>query len=470
MSRLTTRFGLLALETGENPWQLGGKFFNADRDLIDLLLYLALSGHVHDGVTGATEAPETAAEGTVAFTGGQLPASTRLFYTYTLVADDTGLESGMAPVTTIDTPEQIESPAGPTLTRGSASGTLLPGAYYYRLSAYTEVNTAESLAENVQAIQIPIGTVTNRVILDLPELPTGATGFNIYRRDPGSTDYYYLDSVDMDVATPPDEYVDDGTTELDCDRVYPTRNTSFATNAITIELPDDVTPLPAGFHWRLYRSVDADDWSSSLLSDVVEETFEGSGIYTTSFLDEGGETLSGEPPTTTLEYGSPEKIDLTDAAHVQGYLPMGRVSGFPIVVELAFPGIQQEGAGEAQWQCPFEQAIVVSATAALGRGGSTPAATDLIADVEIGRGTTPVYTSVYAAEADMPTIDVGDNKADGVFPATGTAGNRAMVAGDVLSGTIIQDGGSGTPTDEDLTITVLLYVKVGSEDTSLTWD
>lgn len=468
MSRFTPRFGLQVIEPGDDPYQNGHKFFAADRDTIDTILWLAMAGHVHDGAVGATEPPDTAPELELDTIGGTIGAGARIWYTYTLVNQLTGLETGPAPVSFIDTPEPIDSPDSPTLSWGSLSGTLLPGQYFYILTAWTDANTNETKAENAIGVIVSPGTNTNRIIITLPELPDGADGFNIYRRTPGGTKYLHLAEVDMTVATPPTQYIDDGTVEEDCDRTAPYKNTTNSTNTVTITYPGATPTVPVGYFWKIYRTVSENDWSASLLTTVVEETEENSGIITPVFVDEGFDTTTGEPPSGTFDYDSPGKIDLTDAAHVTGYLPMGRVSAFPYVVTLFFPGTQTEGVGDAEWPCPFPEAKVIHAVAALGRG-SAPAADDLIADVVIGKGTTPTFTSVYAAEADMPTIEVGENKTDTAAVATGTLLNRTIELGDVLSADIIQAGGGATPTDEDLTVNVLLYVHIGDEDVSEVW-
>lgn len=468
MSRYTPRFGFQVIEPGDDPYIHGHKFFSVDRDTLDTLLWLAMSGHVHDGAVGTAEPPDTAPELALDTVGGTIGAGARVWYTYTLVNQLTGLETGPAPVAFIDTPDPIDSPGAPTLAWGSLSGTLLPGQYFYILSAWTDVNTNETKAEQAVGVIIGPGTATNRVVITLPDLPAGADGFNIYRRTPGGSKYLHLAEIDMTVATPPTEYVDDGTVDEDCDRSAPYKNTTNATNKITITYPGATPTVPVGYYWKIYRTVTDTDWSASLLTTVVEETEELSGIITPVFVDEGFETNTGEPPTGSFDYASPGKVELTDAAHVQGYLPMGRVSAFPYVVTLFFPGIQTEGVGESEWPCPFTEALVVRAAAALGRD-SAPSGSDLIADVVIGKGTTPTFTSVYAAEADMPTIAVGDNKTATGAAATGTLVNRTLDQGDVLTADIIQAGGGATPTDQDLTITVLLYVREGDEDISQVW-
>ena len=466
--RQTPFFGFYAIDPGDNAWGNNGQMFGYDKDLLDRLLYLALSGHHHTGADGAVPTPVTAAELTLETTGGQIAADTRIWYTYTLVDDESGMESNPAPIAFIDTPPQIAVPERAGIAWGSTGGTHLPGTYYYVMTAYTDANTNETEQSSTFGVLVPVGTTTNRIVIELPDLPDGADGFNVYRREPGGRNLLYLDSIDMTVATPPTEYVDDNSVAEDCDRFAPVRNTTNSSNAITITLPDDVTPLAAGLHWKVYRTINEDDWASTLLQDVVEETFEGSGIIVTFFEDTGFQTFAGTPPNGAFSYTAPEKVNLTDAAEVQGYLPMGRVSGFPVVVELFFGGVLTAGPGEGQWPNPFGNALVVGAIGALGRG-SAPVANDAIIDVEVGRGASPVYTSVYAAQADMPTILVGDNKMETVADATALLADRLMVTGDVLSGNVIQEGGSATPQDEDLTLLVLLYVQAGDEDVSLTW-
>lgn len=327
MSRLTPYFGFLVIEPGDDPYQQGHKFFAADRDLMDWGLFWAISGHHHDGATATADAPVDPPALTLdssPSSGGTIPASTRLWYTYTEVSQSTGLESVAAPSVFIDTPDPVVPPDRPILAWGSTGGTLLPGQYSYVLSAWADAETNETNAPNTVAIIVPVGTITNRVVLTLPSLPANADGFNIYRRKPGGVNYDFIGSVDMSVATPPVEFVDDGLLE-DCDRIAPKTNLTNSTNSVQIDYPGGVVPV--GFTWKIYRTINQDDWTASLLHHVVEETAELSGIITPTYLDLGYRTGTGAPLVNSPILTNPEKVLLTGGAEVQGILPLSMIEG-----------------------------------------------------------------------------------------------------------------------------------------------
>jgi hypothetical protein len=445
MARFTPRFGFQVVEPGDNPYVNGHKFFSADRDTIDTILWLAMSGHVHDGSLGAVAPPDTAPELALDPVGGTIAAGARIWYTYTLVNQLTGLETGPAPVSFVDTPDPISSPAAPTLAWGSLSGTLLPGQYFYILSAWTDVNTNESTAEEAVGIVVGADTTTNRVIITLPSLPAGADGFNIYRRTPGGSKYLYLASVDMTVATPPTEYVDNGTVDEDCDRGAPYRNTTNATNAITITYPGATPAVPIGYFWKIYRTVTENDWSASLLTTVVEETAENSGIITPEFVDLGFEVTTGEPPSGTFDYSSPSKIDLTDGAHVTGRLPASMVDHIETLT-WEMPGSLEVLAGDNQWTCLYDNAAVLAVIANVGPTLG-PATTPVIADVN-KNGTT-----IFTTQANRPQVGVGVE-----VGAIATPDVRLYTQGDRMTVDVDQvDASAG-----NLVVTVLLAVLAGS--------
>lgn len=454
--RFTPRFGLLAVEPGDDPYAYGHKFFAADRDTIDTALWLANSGHVHDGSsTEAAAAPDDAPVLTLETTGGTISAGVRIWYTYTLVHQLTGVESGPAPVAFIDTPDPIDSPDGPGIAWGGTGGTLLPGQYFYILSAYTDTNTNETKAETAIGIVVSGSTSTNRIILTLPSLPFGADGFNIYRRTPGGTKYLYLDSVDMTVATPPTDYTDTGLVDEDCDRTAPYQNTTNATNAIEISIAGATPAVPVGYYWKIYRTVNESDWSASLLHLVVEETFEGSGIITPVYLDQGEQTTTGEPPASGIGFTNPQKIQLTDGAHVQGTLPMG-MTAFPFAITLTYPGTLYVVDGALVWRCPFPSAEILWCAASLGIG-SAPAATDVIVDVQHYNSTSETWQSLWTSDANRPRVVVGEQFGVEAYPATS---RNLIERHDVLSMDILQIGGGATPNDENLTLTIYMIVQV----------
>lgn len=454
MSRYTPHFGLLAIEPGDDPYMDGHKFFAADRDKIDTALWLSLSGHVHDGTSGAAlDAPTDAADLACSTTGGAIAAGTRLWYTYTLVDSASGQESGAAPVAVIDTPAAIDAPDSPGLAWGGTGGTLARGQYFYVLTAWTDFSTNETAALNAIGIIISGSTTTNRVIISLPDLPFGADGFNIYRRKPGGSRYLYLDSVDMNVATPPSEYVDNGSVTEDSDRSGPSRNTTNNTNSITITYPSD--PVPAGYYWKIYRTTSEGAWTTSFLHSVVEETSEGSGVITVEYTDPGEQTATGQPPSSGFTYSNPEQIVLTDGAHVQGNLPMGMTS-FPYSLTLTQAGTLAVTSGTLVWRCPFPSAEILWCAASLGYG-SSPAATDVIVDVHLYDPEGESWQSLWTSNTNRPRVAVGQQFGVEAYPNTGL--NLVQRHGALRMG-ILQAGGGATPTDANLTLTIYMIVTV----------
>lgn len=469
MADYTDHYGLSRLN-GQNGALSddGYKHTYADREVIDHYLYMGAEGHHHTGAAGVIEEPDTSPELSLSVTGGTIPSGTRVYYKYTYVKD-TGEESAASPEAFVDTPDPIEAPSAPTLTYTQTGGVLQGGNYYYVLTSYVDASIQETKALNPVFITIPSTTATNEITLELPEPADGQTGFNIYRRKPGQTKYFFLDSVETEVATPPTEYVDDGSVTADPDRTLPKLNTTNSTNSIDITLPGATPAVPDGYTWKIYRTYLTAIWDTSFLVHVVENVSEGDPAITPTYLDIGISTQGGTFPASSIVANSPTKVLLTDGAEVQGTLPMGLVSGYPYALTFQYPGILTEGPGETQWPSPFEKAMVVHALAALARE-STPAAQDVIADVLIGRGSaTPTMESVYVAEADMVKVAVGQETSLAPAPATVPLADRIVLLGETVSTDLIQVGEGATPTDEELTITVLLYVFVGETDTSLVW-
>jgi hypothetical protein len=89
----------------------------------------------------------------------------------------------------------------------------------------------------------------------------------------------------------------------------------------------------------------------------------------------------------------------------------------------------------------------------------------VIVDVNAYRGATPVWQSIFADGPLRPSVPVGVTVGD---PSTPNA-IRHLVRGDMLSVDVDQAGGGSTPTDTNLTVNILMYVKSGSETQSYTW-
>jgi hypothetical protein len=446
----TDHYGLKRMGPGESFSDEGWKFTDGDRVLMDRLLYLGAEGHRHIGAASEPAEPGTPTL-TLSELSGSIPAGTRVYYKYTLV-DVEGFETAASTEVYVDTDSPVAEPAAVAPSVSTTGGTLLPGQYYYVLTAYTTVNTNETKALYPAYITVPAGTSTNQVTLTMPSLPAGATGFNLYRKGPGEPRYYYLASTTL--TTP---YIDTGAVEEDCNRTVPVRNSTNGTNNVTVEVP----ALDDGYTWKLYRTYVAGFYNNSLVHHVVEETSEGSGVITDTYVDMGLATMTGVPPTTSQSVGGPPQIDLTDMAEVQGSLPMSAVSAYPYVAHFQVAGTLTAATGTFVWVCEFPQATIQGVRASLGRGYA-PASQPVIVDVNVGDGATPTMSSIFTTSGQQPRIRVGAQIGDRVVPTA----RIGLAEGDIVTVDIDQAGGGATPTDRDLTVSVYMLVHGYTSTTS----
>ena len=457
MGQQTDRWGLNILGPGSRISDDGYKFSDADRRLIDRLLAYAAEQHHHSGAVGSDLTPSAPPALSVANTGGAIPSGGRYYYRYTII-DENDNESAPSPVSSVDMPIAVSVPVAPTLSTQNVGGTLGPGAYSYVLSAYTTADTLETKAINSAYITVVGTTATNQVTLILPALPPGGLGFNIYRKAPSGLHYLWLEAIDA--PAPLDTWVDTGAVDGDCDRGLPKSNRTSNANKVTVAFPGATPAVPEGFRWRIYRSADPNGWGHSYLTELVPI---GATPYTpVTFVDVGGATQVGGPPTKAQVINAPPKIDLGTEA--QGSLPPG-CNVVPYELSFALPGPVTAGDGTFQWVCDFDQADVLGCRAFLGVD-KTPAADDVIVDVVTFRPDREnAWTSIYTTTANRPTVPVGTDVGTRTVPDL-----AHLVAGDALTVNVIQSGGGATPTDEDLTVNVLLMVVSGSSTVSYPWE
>ena len=322
MASTTGFYGLQKLQAGDAISSFDYAFTNRNLDIIDRLL------HKFDDALFSGSAP--IADPTVALTaealttGGRIPAGRTLRYKYTWV-DVNGNETAGSPETVVTTTSPVARPSQPSLNRQDTGGFLLAGNYFYIVSAWVDVNTAETSGSVSANINIPSGT-SNVIEITFPSLPSGADGFNIFRRGPGETQFYFLDSVDLNVATPSYTYIDDNTITVTNSRTPSPTNLTYSSNSVVVTVPDE--EVPDGYTWKLYRTMISGDFNSSLLEWVVSETFNGSGIISPSTTDYGGATSIGIPPTVSSITGNTNRIDqaeqdAADAIALLGDTPQG---------------------------------------------------------------------------------------------------------------------------------------------------
>jgi hypothetical protein len=233
MTSRTTNLNLIKISAGEALSADGYAFTTDNIDAIDRAFGIAVA-HNHNGAVDSLADPTLAPVLVLDQASGAIPAGTTVRYKYSYI-DAAGQETAVSPEATVVTPSAIASPGSPALIVDPAGGTLLAGNVYYALSAYVSVNTSETKISPL--VNVTLAGSLNSVELTFPSLPAGASGYNVYRRDPGDSTMSYLDTVDMDVATPPTSYIDDGSVVLDCNRSSSFSNTTNQTNNITITLP-----------------------------------------------------------------------------------------------------------------------------------------------------------------------------------------------------------------------------------------
>jgi hypothetical protein len=434
----------------EGTWE----FFNRNLDKIDAAVR-AMGRHHHTGADSAdatpTDPPELAV---ISGEGGVIPAGRRVYYCYTLV-DENGLETAPSPEAFIDTPSPIDAPGMPAgLSFATTGGTLPPGTYFYKLAAYVDADTIETRPGQQAWIAVLPGSSTNRISFALPTLPAGADGFNVYRQKPGGAGYAFLETIDMTGMSPPSTFTDDGSSTDDCVRRPSNVNRTAGDNSIDVTLPGATPTVPDGFTWRLYRTYITGNWSNSLVTEVTTEVVEGSGVISPEFSDLGYQAGDGQPPSETLSLPQPSPVDLTDGNEVDGELPMGLVSGFPWQVDFNFAGaLEAPQTGTFVWVCEFPQATIVGCRACLARD-SEAFFQDVIVDVnKAPSSATPTFTTIYTDQDDRPRVAPGTTRGDRTTPAVQT-----LVAGDMLTVDLDQDGSGASAGDYDLTVTVFMIV------------
>lgn len=296
------------------------KFTEEDRDKVDALLYIGAENHHHTGQDPVDNSPLVGPGLTVVTGTGYIPVSTRVYYKITFI-DRNGIETASSPESFIDTPSGISIPSAPNVSYTDTGGFLPPGPYFYAVSAYQDFNSLETLVSDARYVSIPYTTNTNKNTITLPPLPSGATGFNIYRKSPSSIAYRYFDTVSMTVATPPSTYTDDGTIGETQSRPLPTVNTTVVRNSIIVNIAAATPTIPTGFSWRIYRTYVAGNYTNSTLTTLSPLTYapEVPSGLAYSYADLGASTTVGQPPSEGATPGTPPKIDLT--AEVTGVLP-----------------------------------------------------------------------------------------------------------------------------------------------------
>jgi hypothetical protein len=125
------------------------------------LLHRLWETHHHTGRPRGTLDPALPPGLALDTTEGVLPSGTRVWYRFTVV-DPNGFESGGSPEAFVDTSAAVAAPGAPVLVPTATGGTLPPGQYLYKLTAYQATTTEETLDSDASAVDVPTGTSTTR--------------------------------------------------------------------------------------------------------------------------------------------------------------------------------------------------------------------------------------------------------------------------------------------------------------------
>jgi len=285
------------------------KFSGRDKDTLDSILWtLVQHDHRDTSVESTMAGPGDRPDLTSSSTGGTIPAGQTMYYKVSYV-DSFGNETESSIASTSSTESPLPSPPVMGVSYVTTGGALDPGVYRYAL-AYYQSGIGTTKATNITSINVPVGTSTNVITITLDSLPTGATGWQIYRKGPGDSDYFYLDA-----ATTGPDYDDDGLDlALDCTKSRPLQNTSNSTNKIVVDLAPATLPLDERIvEWRIYRTNTVGFFGpTSLLATVVDTVTQAGTDLVTTYVDTGAITFAGSPLTQTVVPPPVPQLDPSD--------------------------------------------------------------------------------------------------------------------------------------------------------------
>lgn len=412
-----------------NDWA----FTEKNIEVIDVLLkYLA--DHTHDGTPPPQEGPEDppALDLVPTTVGAGFPAETTIFYRYSHV-DPTGTESVASVQSSVTTPAPLAVPEAPIVEWGTASGALPPGTYLYRVSVWTGSDTLETPAGPIGAVLIPTGNPVARAVLTLPDLPAGADGWNVYRRSPGGVDYQLVASVEAaDGVT-----FEDGGLPPSGLRFAPTYDTSQNSTNVTITVDN----VPAGWSWRVYRSLTDGSWGQSLLDTIPAAT--------ETFTDTGVESFDGAPREAEIHFPAIQPVGYTpetpsDWADVPDTVPEA-------LDMLAAGGVGSGGGGAAS-----------SAVVELGTSGSVSLTLGRVNTLAMSGNTTVTDATVPYGHAGWAILDVEDADAHTLtLPSEWglpSLSGRSLIVIQYVDGqdpvaSVIDETSASTPDAADVTFT-----------------
>jgi hypothetical protein len=444
MTATTQRFAFTTLNQGDEFSSADYAFGRSNRLQLDLLLQQVIENHTHNGAP-APSMSATPPQVQMVPSGGILPANHIVFYRTALV-DPRGQEYVASQVISVATPPSLIAPEPPALSQ-ALGGALQAGDYMYLLSAYTVDTSYETTPSRATSSTLVDG---NQWTITMPALPSGATGWNIYRKGPTDLEPIFLTSTVTNTV------IDNGALKASPFRTPPSGNTTSSMNSVVIGLEGQ--ELPAGCTLKIYRTLDQGDWSRSFVNRV-------SGL---PYTDTGHATQTGAPLARSIALGGAPKIRFFE--NTTGSLPPSAfVTARLATFNLAGP--VTTGLSPWQWICEYDDAALQSIRATLGRG-STPAAFPVKATVWLRREGETEWTPIVLSSGETQwwaEVGVGQTIGPPAFVSSNYANPPRLKLGDALRAVVLQSGGGATPTDSDLSLTVTMLVRNGSATTTHVW-
>ena len=227
--------GLTILEPGEGLDTDNGAFIDRDRRTIDQFLQLGAKLHRHNGAAGLSN-PLVPASAAVVASAGAIQSDLTISLGYTL-EDAQGGETMLAPLAVVSTgPPMDIPPAAPSAAVDYTAGSLQVDSYYYAVT-WADGEGGETPAGPAAFAERAPGFASGRVVLtnlSYGMAAAGAVGWRLFRAIGGGT--YDLLATG---GAAEDEFVDDGTSAVDCDSHPPTdsQNTTRQINSLLVTLP-----------------------------------------------------------------------------------------------------------------------------------------------------------------------------------------------------------------------------------------
>lgn len=470
----TENFGFTRVGKGESISKQGFAALDLDRVTLDDLLQ-AIINHEHDA-SPRLEGPMLAPLLTAQLAGGTLKPGVTYYYKISYV-DRNGLETSASPETSVTTPDPIATPTAPSLTLEASGGTLAATGRYSYAITFVDANGGETLASDASSVNLSSGA-TNRIRLDIPDLPAGAVSVRVYRSRPGQQRLYFL------TETTDDPYYDTGALAEDATVTTPTANDTNTTNSIRVDLPEALSGEVFG--WKIYRALDPGRYAdASLVKNVVETDEPGSDVLFTAWTDDNSPLAQGVPRHRSATIGGGRIVQLNQ---ISGDIPLASVPRGARVLNAFVPGTVTDAAEIYRTIVPdaiiplkvtahfqdLPSGLTGGATPTLVRivlsdNSPTPKSVELVCDDDGGFYAVE-FPSTYEGELEA---ELGTPSSEAVVPieADPAASNQQAVqlnlSGEYIEHVIELDPGSyevyvraraddasATPTD-DLTLSVL---------------